>query len=485
MARQCKTIFAFCAANLAVADVLPGTDPIVITPDAGKTGADKVLIVINGAKVPNVDYIEVAQAIQKASDLKLWVAIPTFLIDTPNPAEIGGKITGGISAIQDAGFPGGVDSASDVIVAGHSLGGIFSQGAVVSGDYTGLVLLGSYLSTINGFRVDTYPKPALTLGGELDGLTRVSRIAQSIQELRTRVAAEGDGAKYTHPVVVLPGQTHSQFNSNLNVTAFGTKDKCPEVSDSQAHEEIGHMVSAFMTLVFGSGDSSSAKSRIDSGMAYTEELLGGYISATELIKAGQTCKDAQESEAALASVSVECLADVTTSATVYDTKSPSIDTSAGRVTAIAYAPYRLNPGDLSTSDLSAEEQDCKIATAETLAKKFSGAASQSSNSCQTVNDAVLAQALSLVTPATLDRYHRNLKPIVTAPDVDYSTGITWKAANFKFEDKGDKIEVTSPRLVSLGEQLCKYLSHDRVIEYLMTDGLPAFDACPTSAKIIV
>ena len=39
---------------------------------------------------------------------------------------------------------------ADVFVAGHSLGGIFSQALVHGSSYAGLVLLGSYLSTVYG-----------------------------------------------------------------------------------------------------------------------------------------------------------------------------------------------------------------------------------------------------------------------------------------------------------------------------------------------
>jgi len=198
-----------------------------------------------------------------------------------------------------------------------------------------------------------------------------------------------------------------------------------------------------------------------------------------MTREGKICKDAQKGEADLARIKVTSVADVTTSSVTYDSSSPSIDVSTREAKSIAYAHYRLNPGDLSTDDLSAIEQDCKITTAETIGKKFQyPSASKKTTSCQEVNLAVLDEAINMVTQATRDRYRRILKPIVPGPDNVYNTGVTWKAGDFQFEEKGDKIEVVSPRLTSLGEQLCKYLSLDRVIEYMMTDGLPAFDACP-------
>merc|ERR1719215_765576 len=94
------TAFVSCLFFGVVAEVLKGTNPIVMTPLPGKSGPDKVLIVINGALVPNTNYIDVAKAVQTGSDLNLWVAIPSFLINTPNPRQIDSKIEDAISKLE-------------------------------------------------------------------------------------------------------------------------------------------------------------------------------------------------------------------------------------------------------------------------------------------------------------------------------------------------------------------------------------------------
>jgi hypothetical protein len=460
--------------------------PIVIKPLAGKSGAHKILVVVNGAFVPNDDYVDVAKAIQSATDLNLWVAIPSFIINTPNPGEIDSKIKGSISALESAGFPGTARSDVDVVVGGHSLGGIFSQTAVAKGNYAGLVLFGSYLSSINGYAVNTYPKPALTLAGELDGLTRITRIAKSWLELKDlRDKEGGEDARFTHPVVALPGVTHSQFCSNTNVTSFGMKDKCPEVSLADAHSLIGSTVSSFLSVVFNSGDVAGAKAKLDSGLKYTEQLVSGYLQAFEITKQGNWCARAQQQEALLAktdgtNVSVE----MTSNFASFDSINPSID--GDKVKVVQELQYKLNPTDLSTMDFSAQEIDCKINTAAALAKAFGKATpTQESNTCRSWNDQAIDIALKLVTTKTRDRYLNSgaIKRLTTKDDVVYSTGVTWQAASFTFDTSS--ASVVSPRLTATlkaslwpGEQLCKYLAPDRVIEYMMVDGLPAFDACP-------
>ena len=62
--------------------------------------------------------------------------------------------------------------------------------------------------------------------GELDGLTRASRIAVEFEKMKTLPSE----LHYVKPVVILPGVCHSQFCEGVNVTSFGTKDLRPDVT---------------------------------------------------------------------------------------------------------------------------------------------------------------------------------------------------------------------------------------------------------------
>lgn len=483
------SVICLTVTHAASAEVLGDTDPILLKPPAGKTGTPKVFIMINGAEVANTHYVEVCQAVQAASEFNLWVAIPSFLINTPNPGQINSKIKSAISAIADAGFPGGiVDPAKDVVVAGHSLGGIFSQKTVVQDGYAAVVMFGSYISSTNGYHIYDYPKPVLTLGGEMDGLTRVTRIAKSWTELQTRIGTDGEDAKFEYPVVVLPGVSHSQFCSGVNVTAFGLfKDKCPEATWPAAHKAIGANVAAFLTILHDEGDKDAAKELLTSGMKYTSELVAGYLAA-EAMDVGDWCADAQQQEAATIGATISVNVTQCSSFASFDLYNPSIQNK--QATVVQELQYTPNPTDLSTVYLCAKELDCKINTAASLAKALGKAApSVPSKTCQSHNDAVIKTALSMVTAATKTRYTNIEKQLTTAEDVVYSTGVTWQGASFGFDTSGDTVKVTSPRLTiatdaSLwpGSQLCKYLTPSRVIEYAMVDGLPAFDACPAQRQ---
>lgn len=477
---------------LISAEVLAGTDPIILTPLTSKTGPEKVFVLINGAFVPNTDYVEVAKAIQTSSSQRLWVAIPSFLLNTPNPGQIGSKIKAAIGAIESAGFPGGagaVKAAFDVVVGGHSLGGIFSQGAVIKGDYAALVLFGSYLSSINGYAVNRYSKPVLTLAGELDGLTRITRIAQSWTEMEAYVASESPTAKYYRPVIALAGVTHSQFCSNVNVTSFGLKDHCPEVSLPDAHAAIGSTVASFLTVVFG-GNVVAAKTSLDKGLAYTGALVAGYISA-QAMETADWCAAAQSREAAQLKTKIEVAVTKTADFATFWPLNPKIEGKT--VTVIAEPSYSYNPTDLSTIDFAANNINCKIKTAAALADHFGEPKpSESSSTCESQNRDAIEKAMSLVSAKTRERYAAIGQPFATEDDVIYSTGFTWQAASLNFDKSGPKVKISSPRVTTSldaalwsGNQLCKYLSPARVIEYMMVDGMPSFDQCPRAETVVV
>lgn len=74
---------------------------------------------------------------------KVWIAMPSFTLNTPDPATMGHAVSTSMKALADAGFTGDM-----VLMAGHSLGGVMSQKYVVGHTDTikGLMLMGSVLT---------------------------------------------------------------------------------------------------------------------------------------------------------------------------------------------------------------------------------------------------------------------------------------------------------------------------------------------------
>ena len=89
-----------------------------------KQGTKQVGIVfVQGAQIAPEAYLPLAKKIQKESALSIYIVIPAFALNTPEPLVLSSGIKNGIKAMYDA----GLDKNADLIMMGHSLGGAMLQ----------------------------------------------------------------------------------------------------------------------------------------------------------------------------------------------------------------------------------------------------------------------------------------------------------------------------------------------------------------------
>ena len=74
----------------------------------------------------------------------------------------------------------------------------------------GQILMGSFL--LHKHRNDSYLVPTMAIGGELDGLNRVSRMMEEYYH-RIAIAPDRQVAIATFPVIVVKGMNHYEFAS--------------------------------------------------------------------------------------------------------------------------------------------------------------------------------------------------------------------------------------------------------------------------------
>ncbi|KAK7249816.1 hypothetical protein SO694_00005045 [Aureococcus anophagefferens] len=421
---------------------------IVQAPDFGG-GVNKTLVIVGGASIANDKYAPLGRAIQRfaaANNLSLWVAIPAFPLDTPNPAALPAEVEEAYAATFDGCAP------EDVFVAGHSLGGIFSQALVHGSSYAGLVLLGSYLSTVYGYDVASFPKPVLTLGGELDGLTRVTRLARELASLEAAVGAGGERAKFDKPVGLALGVSHSQFASGVNVTSFGVKDLRPAVTEGAAHAAIGEIVAAFLAFqTFGTAARPDALVALAVAVDELNATLAPFRAADD---AGR-CAAWQRSLAANVSAAFAVDEDDAASLAGFDLANPDIAGAAVRVVSRAAAPP--NPADSSLARVAPSSVDCKALPRPANAKRLAA-----------------ARALLEGTRA-LDRYDATGVPFGAFSDRTVATGLGWQAAALDVAAADGAVATSAPLLATADAALCKLLPVSRVVEIALVDGLPRFD----------
>jgi hypothetical protein len=243
---------------------------------AHTTGIPVGVIAIEGAEIANAAYVPLLKQLQVACapQFSVWVALPGFLINTPNPPQLAGKIADARAALLAA-MPGGAATNGTKMVGfAHSLGAVFLQDYVAKhGDeFSVQFLTGAALG--RKYRGSGYPVPTMAIDGTLDGLYRVTRQAEGFYHME-------DAENF--PVVTFEGVTHMQFASGAPPSNVKKNDLKPEVDDDAAHDMIATVMADFLRAQLGGAgvDQASAKAAVAAKVKTTGTLMAPVIAALE------------------------------------------------------------------------------------------------------------------------------------------------------------------------------------------------------------
>ena len=215
-----------------------------------KTGQEEVaLIMIQGAQVTTDQYAPLMKAIQSTSEYSLWIGLPQYPLDMVDSLVIESGIQRILGQMKSQGM-----NTSILFFAGHSLGGAMLQDYAHSNPngIKGQILMGSYLE--RKYKGQSYPIPTATMGGELDGLARVTRLMESYYHYILNPYPGNEPNLF--PVVVIPGMSHMQFASGSPPFLVKDRDLKPEISYDEAHSITANLTTAFMRSILG-GDTIS------------------------------------------------------------------------------------------------------------------------------------------------------------------------------------------------------------------------------------
>ena len=212
-----------------------------------KTGKPALLVFIQGASIGNDRYIPIMQAIQKEAAFPLHVVLPEFLFDVSIP-----YLTYLHQVMQDSHkvIPAQVvvDVGNNRFIGGHSLG---AHAAQIEGYYNRY----SYLAAFNfGASLErqynlSYPLPILSVNGELDGLQKITRVAEAFYNGYDRQKKDVALGTWEHPIVLVPGMNHMQFADGQDPTMVVEKlDLLPDIETKVAHIQVAKAVSRFLEM---------------------------------------------------------------------------------------------------------------------------------------------------------------------------------------------------------------------------------------------
>lgn len=524
---QMKFLLLIAALVVALSTLTGATDPIVMKPI--KSGTPVGLVMIQGAEIPAKTYIPLAKALQEQSSLAIYIAIPTFALNTPEPL----VLKGGIEKAEKALYGAGLKTSDPLFLAGHSLGGAMLQDYVSTcTNCAGQILMGAGL--LRKYRGKEYPVKTLTIDGTLDGLYRVTRQAESFYHFIQHGPASN---VFDFPVVVYEGVSHMQFASGPPPALVKKSDLKPEVSESTAHNLTAQTISLFLDIQTKSENAQAARDSLTEQIKETEALLAPIIASLEqegfkhflppcnsdypmpscpayprypgkqrgdTPQVNCTCGTpwsvvAQQMMGGLQDVAM----DVTDSIhpvsdinpihlphvwnTCTDEKSCTLN-----ITTVTEAVYEagdsLDTGFFSTS---AKELRVKLMSRQSVwvdagRKNVDfNATDVNVNTCADINKAAFAWAMKNAGAAAQKRFENIGEPLKFGPDLGpYNAGPLWIYNGLKYKQASDKSAMTiqSPMMhtpidytikAAAGFHYCKLLSPARAMEWIYIDGLRA------------
>ncbi|GFO10049.1 hypothetical protein PoB_003655400 [Plakobranchus ocellatus] len=451
-----------------------------------RSGDEVALIFIPGAKIQGEAYRKTAVAIQQATNMAVWAALTgNYTFDIPTFFEMKSAVEGAIDGLKKAGM-----TSTNYVGVAHSLGGVFLSSYAENSPLKAVILMGSYIN--RGTKLRDYAKPLLTLSGELDGQTRITRIAADYEQLH-QDAKQNKTALYRKPVVNIKGLCHAQFASGPMPPKVIEMDLKPDITETQAHAEIGRYVSHFLAVTFSTVQSevAEAKMQLDNDFMESGTRFQPLLNMKALDRAGNTCPWAQIVQGYLAGklVSRTIINNVILGEPKFARSKPSLVRVGNRlvISTTTEVKYEWNIFDVSINKESPREISVKMKSREAIEKALGSYPEaevlmlnkNSIPTCRFMNEQALNLALKNSTIAAQERYKSRGRPLTFKDDIVYGTGIKWLAAPLALDedDKGlsvqsvGRYEPMSSAAFPGMYYYCKVLSPYRAMEWINVDSL--------------
>ena len=506
-----------CMLLLALVLMTPcSAEDIILRPSSSGGGREAAVILMPAPQMLPAQYLPLAKAMQASTSQRLWMC----LVDLggavqPAPKDVAVMVGRAAQGLVAEGFK--MSEPSFIAAHSEATASAMQDYAVSTLNATGLILLGSFLK--RSYRASPpYPIPTLTIGGELDGVCRVTRI---MEEYVHRIhAAENRTAAIKHsPVVVIRGMTHMQFASGKPSDNIQQYDLKPEIEDSKALQSVSDIAACFMEGILGNASSLSVLKDIvlETG-GFLQPLIGAYVQEGSYQFKPPCNEDPPSSACQVGSNwtvgAMPLMAEIKN--VVIDDKdsfhpaseifpaihhpkifshcsSPNASCTIS-LSSVSQNIYYEDKADTGLVPNAACEIRAKLKSRQSvmLAAGFKDVEfniSDAGSRCKTINQHAYDWALNRSSNATRERFHKFGIPIVMGDDQGcFHNGGLWIYLPMKYsltreQDSGTvrlavssiqlKTDVKYPIGMFQGMHFCKLLSPAKVMEWVYVDGLRA------------
>ncbi|XP_061183326.1 uncharacterized protein LOC133191597 [Saccostrea echinata] len=453
----------------------------VLKPQSTKTGPERALLVAPGAYIKGEAYEPLGLQIRETCDFQLWVVLLLDFFDNiVNPLQLGEAVNKAIQSLKDEGFTDG----SPVFLAGHSLGGtmVAMHGKNHYKDLSGVLLYAAYLT--KGNKLSDYPVPVLTLSGDLDGLTRITRIMDTFQELYEDVSSNMK-AKYRTPVLVMEGVNHGQFASGKMPSNVAEHDLPPDVTNVTAYQKIARYTCSFISNIASS--SALSQQVLDEGFNTTFRLLEplARVKALETNGFSHWTELAQKYIIELQNKTQISVRGIEENGQMIKFEflfpKAEVHNSAVAITTYSLVTYPLDPFDVTLNPLSPIQIQAKMLSQERAKHVLPNGRYGAGNiTCKDINQLSILEAFQNSSDVARERFSKRGRQIYLDEDQIVESSVQWQATQLRLSDGSDGLHVSSIKYKlpfdpiqesKSGLFYCALLSPFRAMEWIYVDSM--------------
>ena len=353
-----------------------------------------------------------------------------------------------------------------------------------------VILMGSFIP--RGDRLQDFPVPVLTLAAELDGVARMSRMAEEFAKLKDDIQ-ESFSNIYRTPVLVLEGVNHAQFASGALPYFIQKYDLIPDVTEEDAHRMIGEHVNDFLTATFSTAPLQADNALRNLKIAFSKSVdkFQPFLDVKALGNVSRWTILAQEHIAGKFANQIQ-VANTVEKLSTFHFSEPSIQIGGGSIVVNTKTleesrsfdpPPYFGRESLDQLDVKLKSKNAiwDAITAQGNGTQVDGPLTSLKGepaTCKSLNELALEVALNHSTKEARDRYKTRGKSIILEDDLSFSNRLLWAVSALDTWKNGQSLYVKSMAYSTPvtgswnpGMLYCKLITPYRVMEWINIDSL--------------
>ncbi|XP_033752396.1 uncharacterized protein LOC117336125 [Pecten maximus] len=433
-----------------------------------------VVVILPEAGVENILYKQFGETIQKRSPYSTWSVIADLHGKEARLEDIPAIVWSVRDRLREEGFNA---NAYDLFLAGHGTSGFPVQlyASIYPSEVNGILLYNSYLRQ---GQIITFPVPVLTISGDLDGVNRITQIADMLID---NINDDDDSLLRMSPIIVLEGVNHGSIITGELPANFKMADVDSDLPVDRAIDTISHITKTFLVRTVDNDNASMLSLLRESRKTL---ILLQPIMDIKRMTLDSTLKSTWVTYAQiwLSGILGPNSAKIHVQSYVNRNLEPALmEQLDGSVTIFTFSEMVYSEDDVTDDDMPPAlpkllEIKSKLFKAERVQAVLSNSSVGGNiKTCRDINYASFVYTYHSAQNITRKRFDRTHSGIVFHEDIVARSKSEWERQQLLVEQRGKVLHVTSVSwtspMKSEGIVYCKLLPPPRITEWIYVDSL--------------